>query len=302
MPAQKKSRKGTRAVTAETADPPTEVVGETTTEQPATTDSTEPSSTEDNKDTSTDSNAAKTRERLERFRALQARAKAATERNLKETTAESQRLATDPTLLSSISRKHAFASHNLLKADTEAAGEDFERKRAWDWTVEESEKWDGRMEKKQKNRSDTAFQDYRNDALKVYERQMRQMQPNLEDYEKEKIAAVERAAASGGLEIVEAEDGELVAVDKNGTFYSTADSTSFVENKPERAAVDRLVADLRKAEEVRLRKRRDRGREDEDADVTYINDKNKKFNQQLARFYNKYTAEIRDSFERGTMI
>lgn len=26
------------------------------------------------------------------------------------------------------------------------------------------------------------------------------------------------------------------------------------------------------------------------------------FNQKLARFYNKYTAEIRDSFERGTMI
>lgn len=26
------------------------------------------------------------------------------------------------------------------------------------------------------------------------------------------------------------------------------------------------------------------------------------FNQKLSRFYNKYTAEIRDSFERGTMI
>ncbi|EER37335.1 SYF2 splicing factor domain-containing protein [Histoplasma capsulatum H143] len=151
--------------------------------------------------------------------------------------------------------------------------------------------------------SNTAtFQDYRQDARKIYKRQMRQMQPDLEAYEKEKILAVEKAAASGGLQIVEAEDGELVAVDKNGTFYSTADSVDFAENKPERAAVDRLVADLRKAEEIRLKKRKDRGRDDEEADVTYINDKNKKFNQQLARFYNKYTAEIRDSFERGTMI
>ncbi|EEH03729.1 pre-mRNA-splicing factor syf2 [Histoplasma capsulatum G186AR] len=246
--------------------------------------------------------ASRTREMRDRFKALQARAKNAAEKNLRETAAESKRLATDPSLLSSISRKHAFASHNLLKADTEAQGEDFERKRAWDWTVDESEKWDKRMEKKQRHRDDTAFQDYRQDARKIYKRQMRQMQPDLEAYEKEKILAVEKAAASGGLQIVEAEDGELVAVDKNGTFYSTADSVDFAENKPDRAAVDRLVADLRKAEEIRLKKRKDRGRDDEEADVTYINDKNKKFNQQLARFYNKYTAEIRDSFERGTMI
>lgn len=208
---------------------------------------------------------------------------------MKETAAESQRLATDPAMLSSLSRKHAFASHNLLKADTEAAGEDFERKRAWDWTIEESEKWDRRMEKKQRHRDDVLFQDYRQDARKVYKRQMKQLQPDLEAYEREKMAAMERAAASGGLEIVETNDGELVAVDKNGTFYSTADSTDFVENKPDRAAVDRLVADLRKAEEVRLKKRRER-RGEEEPDVTYINEKNKQFNQKLARFYNKVST------------
>lgn len=205
---------------------------------------------------------------------------------MKETAAESQRLATDPNQLASLSRKHAFASHNLLKADTEASGEDFERKRAWDWTVEESEKWDKRMEKKQRHRDDVAFQDYRQDARKVYKRQLREMQPDLEAYEREKLAAIERAAASGGLEVVETNDGELVAVDKNGTFYSTADTTDFVENKPDRAAVDKLVNDLRKAEEVRLRKRRER-RGEEEPDVTYINEKNKQFNQKLARFYNK---------------
>ncbi|EED15018.1 SYF2 splicing factor family protein [Talaromyces stipitatus ATCC 10500] len=244
----------------------------------------------ENKASNSNSGASNTtRERLERFKALKARAKSATDSNLKETIAESQRLATDPALLSNLSRKHAFASHNLLKADTEEAGEDFERKRAWDWTVEESERWDRRMEKKQRHRDDVAFQDYRQDARKVYKRQLREMQPNLDAYEKEKIAAVERAAASGGLEIVETNDGELVAVDRNGTFYSTADSTDFTENKPDRAAVDRLVADLRKAEEVRLKKRRDR-RGEEDPDVTYINEKNKQFNQKLARFYDKVRA------------
>ncbi|PYI03404.1 SYF2 splicing factor domain protein [Aspergillus sclerotiicarbonarius CBS 121057] len=252
-------------------------------------------------DKNEDDAASRARQRQERFKALKARAKTATERNLKETAAETQRLATDPSLLSSLSRKHAFASHNLLKADTEAAGEDFERKRAWDWTIDESEKWDKRMEKKQRHRDNVAFQDYTQDARKVYKRQLREVQPDLESYEREKMAAIEKAAANGDLEIVETNDGEMIAVDKNGSFYSTADSVGFTENKPDRAAVDKLVDNLRKAEEVRLKKRRDR-RGDDDGDVTYINEKNKQFNQKLARFYNKYTTEIRDSFERGTMI
>lgn len=153
--------------------------------------------------------------------------------------------------------------------------------------MDESEKWDRRMDKKQKHRDNVAFQDYRQDAHKVYKRQLGRMDPDLEAYEKQKAEAVMRAARNGGLEIVESEDGELVAVDKNGTFYATADSTDFTESKPDRAAVDRLVADLQKAEEKRLKKRRDRGLVDDEGDVTYINDKNKIFNQKLARFYNK---------------
>lgn len=227
--------------------------------------------------------------------------KNAAERNLKETAAETQRLATDPALLSSLSRKHAFASHNLLKADTEAAGEDFERKRAWDWTIDESEKWDRRMEKKQRHRDDVAFQDYTQDARKVYKRQLRQMQPDMAAYEREKLAAIEKAAANGDLEIVETNDGEMIAVDKNGTFYSTADTIGFTENKPDRAGVDKLVADLRKAEEVRLKKRRER-RGDEEPDVTYINEKNKQFNQKLARFYNKVCPFTKTSAFRTELM
>ncbi|KAJ5093338.1 Pre-mRNA-splicing factor syf2 [Penicillium angulare] len=248
-----------------------------------------------------DDAAAKARERQERFKALKARAKSGNERNMKETIAETQRLATDPNLATSLARKKDFASHNLLKADTEAAGEDFERKRAWDWTVDESEKWDRRMAKKQAHRDDVAFQDYTQDARKIYKRQMRELPPDLEAYEREKMAAIEKAAANGDLEIVETADGEMIAIDKNGSFYSTADSVGFTDNKPDRAAVDRLVGDIQKAEEVRLKKRKDR-RGDEEADVTYINEKNKQFNQKLARFYNKYTKEIRDSFERGTKV
>jgi pre-mRNA-splicing factor SYF2 len=240
--------------------------------------------------------AAKAKERQERFRALQARSKSSAQKNLKEAALESQRLATDPALLTNLNRKQAAASHNLMKADTEAAGEDFERKRAWDWTIEESERWDKRLKKKDAHRDDQAFQDYRQDSRKTYKRQMRNMATDLEGYEREKMKAVERAAASGGLEIVETDDGELVAVDKDGTFYSTADSTGFVENKPDKAAVDRLVKDLEKAEEARLKKQRERNGKTDDGDVTYINDKNKQFNQKLNRFYNKVSVLLLPRF------
>lgn len=83
--------------------------------------------------------------------------------------------------------------------------------------------------------------------------------------------------------IVETEDGELIAVDRDGEFYANADSLGFVDNKPNKLAIDRLVGDLRQAEDTRMRRRK--GGDEED--VTYINDKNKQFNQKLARYYNK---------------
>ncbi|KAI1281276.1 SYF2 splicing factor-domain-containing protein [Xylaria sp. FL0933] len=247
--------------------------------------------------------ATKAKDRLARFRALQARAKTSSDQNLKEAAKESQRLATDPSALTALRRRRDIAAHKLLKAETEEGGEDFERKRAWDWTAEESEKWDKRLKKKAAARDNNAFQDYTAESNKVYKRQVHGLAPDMERYQQEKMKAIEKAAASGGLDIIETEDGELIAVDKDGSFYSTADSTSFHENKPDKAAVDRLVDDLKKAEDARMRKRKERmSRNGDDGDVTYINEKNKQFNQKLSRFYNKYTAEIRDSFERGTRI
>jgi pre-mRNA-splicing factor SYF2 len=251
-------------------------------------------------------------DRASRFAALKARATASARSNLAEAKAEASRSSVDPNLLNSLARKSAVASHNLLKADTEASGGSgaFERKRAWDYTVEESEKWDERVERKKVARENNVFQDYSAEAGKIYERQIRELEKaegkdggkNREEYERQKAELVEQAARSGGLEIVETEKGELVAVDRDGTFYATVDNTGFVDSKPKRENVDRLVKDLQKAEEVRLRKRRERGRGDEEGDVTYINDKNKQFNLRLARAYDKYTKDVRDSFERGTAI
>ena len=140
----------------------------------------------------------------------------------------------------------------------------------------------------------------------------------LTAYETAKLSSLLSAAQSGGLEIVESPDGsgELVLLDRHGTYnpQSTDIDLLLLQHQsqqstttPPKENVDRLVADLQKAEETRLRKRRERGRANEEADaaggdVTYINDKNKVFNQKLRRFYDRYTRDIRESFERGTAI
>lgn len=302
-PAKKRKTRATANQEPETADINTshKAVEEINSEESATEHLQNESRSDTEKPAA--NKAAAAQDRMARFKALQARAKNSSETNFKEATLESQRLASDPSQLKALHRKQAIASHKLLKADVEDAGEDFERKRAWDWTIDESEKWDKRIKKKDAHRDNNAFQDYQAESNKVYKRQLRNINPDLDKYEKEKMTLIEKSAASGGLDIVETEDGELIAIDKDGSFYSTADSTSFAQSKPDKAAVDRLVEDLRRADEQRLKKRKERmAQNGDDGDVTYINEQNKQFNQKLSRFYNKYTAEIRDSFERGTRI
>ncbi|OAP59458.1 hypothetical protein AYL99_06756 [Fonsecaea erecta] len=251
-------------------------------------------------------------DRLARFAALKSRATESAKSNLAEAKAEANRAAMDPALLANLNRRSAIAQHNLLKADTE---EDegkgaFERKRAWDYTIEESERWDERQERKKAARDNNAFSDWSDEAARMYDRQIRELEKsslkdggrNREEYERQKAEIIENAARTGGLEIVEMDNGELVAIDKDGRFYADHDSLGFVEQKPKRENVDRLVNDLKKAEEARFKKRRERGRDVEEGDVTYINDKNKQFNLKLSRFYDRYTRDIRESFERGTAM
>ena len=247
-------------------------------------------------------------DRAARFAALKARATDSARSNLAEAKAEAQRGAVDPTVLANLSRRSAVAQHKLLKADTEADEGDgaFERKRAWDYTIEESEKWDERMSRKKEARDSNVFQDYSREAGKIYERQIRELEKNggkdRQDYQEQKAKLIEDAARNGGLEIIETKDGELVAIDKDGKFYADPDNTGFTESKPKKENVDRLVDELRKAEEIRLKKRRARGLDQDEGDVTFINEKNKQFNMKLARFYDRYTKDIRESFERGTAI
>lgn len=55
---------------------------------------------------------------------------------------------------------------------------------------------------------------------------------------------------------------------------------------------------------IRIEKRETRSRERKEIvdDISWINEKNRVFNQKIARFYDKYTKEIRENLERGTAL
>lgn len=237
--------------------------------------------------------------RMARFKTLQAQksaGKKATEREVRDAEDRSARLAQ----LSKLQSANEKANYKLLKSEDP----DFERKRNWDYTVEESESWDKRLAKKARNRDGNAFADYRGEAKKVYKRQVKQMGGvDLEEYAARKAERLQQQVQSGLLQLVETEEGDVFTIDKQGRVNTPVEEGYTHDHKPSKEAVDKLVDDLEKGERARLKARAARGINDDDGgDVTYINQKNKQFNEKLSRFYNRYTTEIRESFERGTAI
>jgi len=271
-----------------------------TTANPLTT----PTSTNMAEPAAADSSAAKLdpkaalAARMARFAALKATKEAGrkkTEREVREAEDHSARLAE----LSKLQSANEKAAYKLLKSEDP----EFERKRNWDYTAEESASWDKRQAKKARNRDNVAFADYRGEANKVYKRQVRQMgAKDLEEYAMHKRDTLQRQVQAGLLQLVETETGEVYTVDSLGRIDTPVEETYTHDHRPTKEAVDKLVDDLEKGEKARLRARAARGIDDESGDVTYINQKNKQFNEKLARFYNRYTTEIRENFERGTAI
>jgi pre-mRNA-splicing factor SYF2 len=269
-------------------------------EAPAPTDDSVPATKDTTPSSATDPKAALAA-RMARFKTLQAQkvsGRKATEKEVRDAEDRSARLAQ----ITKLQDAHDKASYKLLKSEDP----DFERKRNWDYTVEESESWDKRMAKKARSRDNVAFADYTQEANKVYKRQIKQMDKvDLAAYASQKAEKLQRQVQSGLLQLIESPDGDLYTVNPlNNQINTPAEEGYSHDHTPSKEAIDRLVGDLDKGERARLKARAARGIRDEQdgGDVTYINQKNKQFNDKLTRFYNKYTTEIRENFERGTAI
>lgn len=88
---------------------------------------------------------------------------------------------------------------------------------------------------------------------------------------------------------------------KPDSLQSADDLTTALANTQHKDDIGALKADLEAADERKKKFKRRRAHYD-DADVNYINDRNKVFNAKVARAFDKYTQEIKANLERGTAL
>lgn len=94
-------------------------------------------------------------------------------------------------------------------------------------------------------------------------------------------------------------DAQLDAIGEHGDEINTMQYLQ--QHQPEDARVDAMVKELE--EQAGRRSQFSRRRtHNEDADVTFINERNRNFNKKIARAFDKYTVEIKENLERGTAL
>lgn len=203
---------------------------------------------------------------------------------------------------SSLLRKKQTAEKLVEKKRIEDAGLDYERLRNLQYTVEEVEAWSRRMVEKKEG----ACIDFSGKSLLFVSEYIPAILNHIIDYATAHLRKYNRLLK--GIKVDDQHSEEPIA----------PISTDLIIDKAEPEKVAEMVKDLEEQYDLfevswswfdllynRIHSRNTfsrRRRHDPDADVSYINEKNKKFNEKLGRSYDKYTEEIRESFERGTAL
>ncbi|KAI6038668.1 SYF2 splicing factor-domain-containing protein [Pisolithus marmoratus] len=248
---------------------------------------------------------------------LRARMRTTTKANRQSLIEESARAKLTARDMARLERQKKLAEMLRTQAEAEERGEDVERAKNWEWTIEENENWERKLARKAR-RADYEFHDDVHAAHRRYKKDLDFLKPDMEIYNKQKEQALGLAAgtllksgsstpsgSSSALTMFDPSGGQMVptveqrmAVD---AFYRDANTLLYADNKPSEDAIDRVVSKLNRDVDKKAKFSRKRHNEDE-GDITYINERNRVFNKKIARYYDKYTAEIRASFERGTAL
>ncbi|ORX62121.1 SYF2-domain-containing protein [Hesseltinella vesiculosa] len=227
-------------------------------------------------------------DRMEKLKQLKRRRATEVEQgNRRDRNLEFQRSKENPKLEAKLERKREEALRLQEKQQAEDAGEDYERKQFWKYSAESVANWEAKQAKKN-SRANEGFTDHTQAAHKKYLKLVSALKPDMTTYNEKKLEAMERALRNG-------ENPEDVRALANDLEYAS------VQDRPSKEAVDRLVNDVN--EQITQRETRSRERKNvRYDDISWINEKNRVFNQKISRFYDKYTKEIKDNLERGTAL
>uniref|UniRef100_A0A5S6QW12 Pre-mRNA-splicing factor SYF2 n=1 Tax=Trichuris muris TaxID=70415 RepID=A0A5S6QW12_TRIMR len=160
------------------------------------------------------------------------------------------------------------------RQEAESRGDDYDQVKLLGIQADFVEKSE-QMKRKKKN-PDVGFSTYDAMTLRQYNRLTRQIKPDVEQYREMKNMLGEE-------------------------FYPTVNTLIQDAHYPSEKAIDRLVQDVHQQIEKRSKFRRSRVF-DPDAPIDFINNRNRRYNEKLERFYGKYTEEIKQNLERGTAV
>jgi len=256
-------------------------------------------------------------ERKAKMQKLRAKLRSSTLANRASMIEESSKSKTAARDLVRVEKQRKLAETLRLRADAEERGDDVERQKNWEWTIEENEEWEKKLARKAR-RADFEFHDDAHAARRKYKKEVDKLKPDLEAYNKQKEAAM--GLAPGTLSQIDSSTFSVDTFDPTAasssqmvpttyqqqlaaeSLYRDANSLLYADNKPSDEAIDRVIGQINQDIDKRRKFSRKRPNEDTTGDITYINEKNRIFNKKIARYFDKYTAEIRASFERGTAL
>ncbi|KAF9225025.1 mRNA splicing factor SYF2 [Gyrodon lividus] len=256
-------------------------------------------------------------ERKAKMAQLRAKMRTSANANRKSLVEESAKAKMTARDTARLERQKKLAEMLQSQAEAEEKGEDIERSKNWEWTIEDNENWEKKKARKAR-RADYEFHDDAHAARRRYKKDLDLLKPDLEVYNRQKeqvLGLVSGTLAQSGSSIPSGSSFALTTFDVAGgqmvptteqrmamdNFYRDANTLLYADNKPTDDAIDRVVGKINRDIDKKAKFSRKRLNEEE-GDITYINERNRVFNKKIARYYDKYTTEIRASFERGTAL
>eukprot|EP00053_Salpingoeca_punica_P012129 m.108394 g.108394 ORF g.108394 m.108394 type:complete len:261 (+) comp15866_c0_seq1:111-893(+) len=210
-------------------------------------------------------------EMKQRLEALKAKRETAREENRAEAAEEDKKSKLPKNYDARKRRAEEEEEEERRRKEAEAEGVDYDRVKHLQMTADVTE----RVYRDKDKHYEVGFSDFQQAQMRQYQRLTKNIKPSKEMYEKSK------QGWDGDYSADNLSYGKLGNVTKEG--------------------VERMVNDLN--EQAEKRKEFSRRRMFvEGADVNFINERNRRFNLKVERFYGKHTKDIKDSFERGTAI
>jgi pre-mRNA-splicing factor SYF2 len=124
-------------------------------------------------------------ERLQKLKQLQKKKAEGTKQNRQELFKEHRQQSIGKQL-EQLRKRQEKAQEELDRLESKEQGEDSHRKKVWDYTIEDNEKWDAKQELRKSNKKNAGFKNYSQMAEQSYNKEIGMLEVDKEKYKEHK--------------------------------------------------------------------------------------------------------------------